>query len=412
MSNNDFDDIVVNGHNDEPVELELTTDSDETVETESTESDAVMVEKEQTSKLVPEEQVLFDSLVEDVENTLFDLEDKSEKAEESEKSAEADSIIELSENGIDTNSEFFDDFMEIFDQELSEIPKNEKISEPPKLVKQELLKFEEALDLKGKVEAVVFASSKPVKSSEILDILHPLDESIKAKDIDRSLASLDREYQERSGGFKLVNLKGVGYQFQTCAAAAPIMERLFSSRPRPLSRAALETLSVIAYRQPVTRADIEFIRGVDAGSIIKNLLDRELIACVGRKEDSGRPMLFGTTKEFLKVFSLNSLSDLPPLSAFQPSAEVVGDALKKLNGEEDVDVEGFVGDESRDTPDIGGGVELSNQTELFDENNNDDERQGAISVVEEEFSFDGEDKNTEMVIPDGSDLEKTSGEID
>ena len=208
MSNNDFDDIVVNGHNDEPVELELTTDSDETVETESTESDAVMVEKEQTSKLVPEEQVLFDSLVEDVENTLFDLEDKSEKAEESEKSAEADSIIELSENGIDTNSEFFDDFMEIFDQELSEIPKNEKISEPPKLVKQELLKFEEALDLKGKVEAVVFASSKPVKSSEILDILHPLDESIKAKDIDRSLASLDREYQERSGGFKLVNLKG------------------------------------------------------------------------------------------------------------------------------------------------------------------------------------------------------------
>ena len=134
------------------------------------------------------------------------------------------------------------------------------------------------------------------------------------------------------------------------------MERLFSSRPRPLSRAALETLSVIAYRQPVTRADIEFIRGVDAGSIIKNLLDRELIACVGRKEDSGRPMLFGTTKEFLKVFSLNTLSDLPPLAAFQPSAEVVGDALKKMNGEEEVDVEGFVGDETREEPSIGDGV--------------------------------------------------------
>ena len=82
--------------------------------------------------------------------------------------------------------------------------------------------------------------------------------------------------------------------------------------------------------------------------------------------------------------------------------------LKSLNGEEDVDVEGFVGDESRDTPSIGDGVELSNQTELFDENNNDDERQGAISVVEEEFSFDGEDKNTEMVIPDGDNVEKTS----
>ena len=182
MSNNDFDDIVVNGHNDEPVEIEL-TDSDETVETEcyKIQMRVTQTEKEQTSKLVPEEQVLFDSLVEDVENTLFDLEDKSEKAAKSLKSRpKLDSIIELSENGIDTNSEFFDDFMEIFDQELSEIPKNEKISEPPKLVKQELLKFEEALDLKGKVEAVVFASSKPVKSSEILDILHPLDESIKA----------------------------------------------------------------------------------------------------------------------------------------------------------------------------------------------------------------------------------------
>ena len=294
----------------------------------------------------------------------------------------------------------FDDFMEIFDSELSSISKsNTVLSEPPSLVKQELLKFEEALDLKGKVEAVVFASAKPIKSSEIHDILQPLDDSVRVKEIDKALASIDREYQERSGGFRLVNLKGVGYQFQTCAAAAPIMERLFSSRPRPLSRAALETLSVIAYRQPVTRADIEFIRGVDAGSIIKNLLDRELIACVGRKEDSGRPMLFGTTKEFLKVFSLNSLSDLPPLAAFQPSAEVVGDALKKMNGEEEVDVEGFVGDETREEPSIGGGVGEGQQAELFNQVAEDgqdlDLRQGAVSVVEEEITFDGESQNTE-----------------
>ena len=120
-------------------------------------------------------------------------------------------------------------------------------------------------------------------------------------------------------------------------------------------------------------------------------------------------MLFGTTKEFLKSLALIQSLTYHHLSAFQPSAEVVGDALKKLNGEEEVDVEGFVGDESSDTPSISEGVEISNQTELFSEN--DDGRSGAVSVVEEEFSFDGESQNTEMVIPDGDNVEKTSGEI-
>ncbi len=405
MSNNEIDDIVVNGHIAGGEQIELVEDNDDIATVAADE--AFDAEKEIND--IKEEEVLFDSLVQSVDdlaNEIIVTQDPEENSEPK---------LELSD--IDTSSEFFDDFMEIFDSELSSISKvDPALSEPPSLVKQELLKFEEALDLKGKVEAVVFASAKPIKSSEILDILQPLDESIRVKEIDKALTSLDREYQERSGGFKLVNLKGVGYQFQTCAAAAPIMERLFSSRPRPLSRAALETLSVIAYRQPVTRADIEFIRGVDAGSIIKNLLDRELIACVGRKEDSGRPMLFGTTKEFLKVFSLNTLSDLPPLAAFQPSAEVVGDALKKMNGEEEVDVEGFVGDETREEPSVGGGVSEGQQTELFNKVAEDGEgsdfRQGAVSVVEEEITFDGESQNTEVVISDGDNFEKTGGEVD
>jgi segregation and condensation protein B len=123
------------------------------------------------------------------------------------------------------------------------------------------------------------------------------------------------------------------------------MERMFATRPRSLSRAAQETLAIIAYRQPVTRADIEFIRGVDAGSIIKNLLERDLIRCVGRREISGRPMLFGTTDEFLRVYQLAKLTDLPPLASFQPSYDTQ-EALASLNIDDEVDIDAFVSDRS------------------------------------------------------------------
>ena len=97
-------------------------------------------------------------------------------------------------------------------------------------------------------------------------------------------------------------------------------------------------MAILAYKQPVTRADIEYIRGVDSGSILKNLMERDLVACVGRKEDSGRPMMFGTTVEFLKVFGLDSLDDLPPLESFQPSVDVLAESKNPPSELEDVDV--------------------------------------------------------------------------
>ena len=121
-----------------------------------------------------------------------------------------------------------------------------------------------------------------------------------------------------------------------------LMERMFAQKARPLSRAAQETLSIIAYRQPVTRADIEYIRGVDAGSIIKNLLDRELIRCLGRKDDIGRPMLFGTTDEFLRVYQLSSLKELLPLESFQPSSETIKKAMDRISSEAKVDIPGII----------------------------------------------------------------------
>ena len=199
--------------------------------------------------------------------------------------------------------------------------------------------------LEARIEAIIFASQKPLKASEVLEIMG--DPSVTERDVEKSLEDLVEFYESRSGGFRLHYLKRLGYQFQTSDDAAAIMERMFASRPRPISRAALETLAIIAYRQPVTRAEVEFIRGVDAGSIFKTLLERDLIKCTGRKEIVGRPMLFGTTDEFLKVFNLSSVKDLPSLESFQPSRELVQGARERLaEGHDDlVDVETYISEQ-------------------------------------------------------------------
>lgn len=203
-----------------------------------------------------------------------------------------------------------------------------------------------SMRLEAKVEAIVFASQKPLKPLEVLDVL--ADPTISVDDVQATLDQLVEFYEDRFGGFRLHHLKRLGYQFQTSESAGPIMERMFASRPRPISRAALETLSIIAYRQPVTRAEVEFIRGVDAGSIFKTLLERELIKCVGRKEIVGRPMLFGTTDQFLTVFNLSSIKDLPPLESFQPSREMVQDATRRIESQDElVDVEEYIADHNR-----------------------------------------------------------------
>jgi len=228
----------------------------------------------------------------------------------------------------------------------------------------------EDLRLEAKIEAIIFASPKPMRSTEIYEILlaqdrdgeedegQPTGETLEENDIDpvetavtlkqvqETLDNLCEYYRDRCGGFHLAYIKRMGYQFQTVPAAAALMEKQFARRPRPISRAALETLSIIAYRQPCTRAEVEFVRGVDAGSIIHTLMERGMVACVGRKEIPGRPMLFGTTEEFLRTFQLGHVKDLPSLESFQPANDAIKAALDKLeSGPESTDVEEFIGDD-------------------------------------------------------------------
>jgi segregation and condensation protein B len=209
----------------------------------------------------------------------------------------------------------------------------------------------EELTIFGKIESIVFASPKPMRAVEIHDLL--AEQGYTLKEVQDACDELIEFYRDRAGGFHLKYIKRMGYQFQTTPAAKSLMEKQFASRPRPLSRASLETLAVIAYRQKlskgVTRAEVEFIRGVDAGSIFKTLVERNLLTCIGRKEIPGRPMMFGVTDEFLKIFQLGSINDLPPLESFQTPQDILDAANQKITAfeaeQEGVDTEQFIADE-------------------------------------------------------------------
>ena len=166
------------------------------------------------------------------------------------------------------------------------------------------------------LEALLFSSDKPLAVEEMHQAFA---EPVEAGDLRSTLESLKSEYESSERGFKLVEIAG-GWQFLTDPACADYLRRFHeTSQKRRLSNASLETLSVIAYRQPVARAEIEYIRGVNVDGAIKSLLEKHLVRVSGRKEAPGRPMLYATTREFLEYFGLQSLKDLPTLKEFKES---------------------------------------------------------------------------------------------
>lgn len=168
-------------------------------------------------------------------------------------------------------------------------------------------------NLKHAVEALLFASERPLTVKEIRDAF---EEDLGAGQVEEHLALLRDEYEREGRGFRLFEIAG-GWQLVSDPRFSSTLKRFYQSREKKrLTQASLETLAVIAYRQPVTRADVEFVRGVNVDGAIKTLSDRMLIRVTGRKEVPGRPILYGTTDEFLEYFGLKSLADLPPLAQF------------------------------------------------------------------------------------------------
>jgi segregation and condensation protein B len=161
-------------------------------------------------------------------------------------------------------------------------------------------------DLKHIIESLLFVSETPLTMDQLKGIL----EGEATGTIREALDALMVEYEQRNGGFVLKQVAG-GYQFRTQGRYNEWIKRLVRPNAPRLSKAALETLAIIAYNQPIIRSDIEHIRGVDSGGVIRMLMERKLIRVLGRKEIPGRPLIYATTKHFLEVFELKDLKDLP-----------------------------------------------------------------------------------------------------
>ncbi len=166
------------------------------------------------------------------------------------------------------------------------------------------------------IEAAIFVFDMPVSKRHLKDIVL-IDLAISMARINDAIDTIQEHFQTR--GIRLVEV-GSGYRFQACSSLSPWLNNLWQERAPKYSRALLETLSLIAYRQPITRGEIEQVRGVTTGSnIIKTLLEREWVKVVGHKEVPGKPALYATTKQFLDYFSLTGLENLPALPTEQQS---------------------------------------------------------------------------------------------
>jgi segregation and condensation protein B len=175
-------------------------------------------------------------------------------------------------------------------------------------------------NIKAVIEALILASETPLVLEKICIILS----GVEKLEIKEALEKLVLEYNERQGGIYLQEVAG-GFQFRTRPELSPWVKKLKSTKPHSLSPAAMETLAIVAYKQPIVKSEIESIRGVDVGAPLKGLLDKKLIRIVGRKDVPGKPIIYGTTRKFLEVFNLKDLLDLPNLRE-----------LKELNQQQEI----------------------------------------------------------------------------
>ena len=162
------------------------------------------------------------------------------------------------------------------------------------------------------LESLLFAAGEPVSLNRLAAVL----DSVPKEQIRDALIALGAHYAQGGRGLTVEEVAG-GYQLRTRKEFAPQIRKLLAGKPPRLSRSLLETLAIIAYRQPVTRPEIEQVRGVDCGGVLETLLERRLVRIAGRKEAPGRPIIYATTPEFLEVFGLKDLDSLPDLKEFQ-----------------------------------------------------------------------------------------------
>jgi segregation and condensation protein B len=185
-------------------------------------------------------------------------------------------------------------------------------------------------DVKSILESLLFVADGPLTVQRLTEVI----DGAGKEDIRSVLEELDNELQDSRRGIRLVEVAG-GYQLRTAKANADWVKKFLGGRPARMGRATLETLAIVAYRQPITKAEIEAIRGVDVDGVITTLLERNLVRAVARKDVPGRPFLYGTTPEFLELFNLKDLAQLPTLKEMEemtlpeiPGDQVAAEALQ------------------------------------------------------------------------------------
>lgn len=214
------------------------------------------------------------------------------------------------------------------------------------------------------VEALLFASSKPLSIENLSEA-----SGIEKAGLNEILAALGEEYSSDSRGFSLEEVAG-GFQLRSDPRFSAQIGKLFAARTRRrMTRSSLESLSITAYRQPVTRAEIEQIRGVDSGAVLKTLLSLSMIRILGRKEAPGRPILYGTTREFLEYFGLRDIESLPTLEEvtelLEEGVEGIAPELEnRRNGETGSEEEPFEA-VTQGSGDMEGNESLDEETEIL-----------------------------------------------
>jgi segregation and condensation protein B len=181
-------------------------------------------------------------------------------------------------------------------------------------------------DIEQYIEALIFVSEQSIRAEEVLYCLQAaFEQDFTAEEIDRHIQNIAKKYQNESFAIELVKINN-GYQFLTKKAYHQVVSLLQAQRAKKkLSQAALETLAIIAYKQPVTKIEVEQIRGVNCDYSIQKLLEKELIAIVGKSDTVGKPILYGTSGVFMDYFGINSIDELPQLKEFTDNSLSIGE---------------------------------------------------------------------------------------
>lgn len=184
--------------------------------------------------------------------------------------------------------------------------------------------------LEAIIEGILFTTDEPKSVRELValldesealsDVASPQEFQRGARDVRRALEAIEARYLAHSAAVRLVEVAG-GWEFRTASELAPWLRPVARRKPTKLGRAAIEVLAVVAYRQPCTRADVDEIRGVDSSSTLRNLLQLKILRILGRADDIGRPLVYGTSDAFLRLFGLKSLAELPTLREFSELSE-------------------------------------------------------------------------------------------